>query len=88
MASYSLLVKAAAAKEIEDIEAKAIRRRIVARVEALADDPRPPGYETLAGPDALYRVRQAAWRIVYAIVDKQVVMVVKVGQRKDVDQAR
>ncbi len=88
MASCSLLITASAAKEIEDLEPKALRRRLVARIEALADDPRPPGCEKLARQDEQYRVRQGAWRIVYAIDDNQVVvMVVKAGQRKGVHEA-
>lgn len=93
MASCSLLIQASAAKEIEAIEPKALRRRVVARIDALADDPRPRGCEPLAGQGNLFRVRLGNWRIVFTIdntIDDNpiVVMAVKAGQRKDVQQAR
>ncbi|MBK8538808.1 MAG: type II toxin-antitoxin system RelE/ParE family toxin [Ardenticatenia bacterium] len=89
MASYSLLIKASAAKGVEDIEPKALRRRVVARIEALADDSRPPGCEKLAGQVNLFRVREGVWRIAYTIDDSGIVIMVdKVGRRRDVYQAR
>ena len=85
MARYSLRLKPSAAKEIEAIQPKAVRRRVVERIEALADDPRPPGCEKLSGQPDRYRVRQGVWRIVYAIKgDEFAVFVVKVGHRREV----
>ncbi|HQZ72592.1 MAG TPA: type II toxin-antitoxin system RelE/ParE family toxin, partial [Anaerolineae bacterium] len=74
---------------VEDIEPKALRRRVVARIEALADDPRPPGCEKLAGQVNLFRVREGVWRIAYTIDDSGIVIMVdKVGRQRDVYQAR
>jgi mRNA interferase RelE/StbE len=85
VASYSVLLKASAAKEIEAIGQKRDRERIVKRIRTLADDPRPPGCEKLTGGENRYRVREGRYRIVYAIEDDRlVVYVVKVGHRKDV----
>lgn len=85
MARYSVQLKASAAKEIEAIGQKRDRQRIVRRIRALADDPRPPGCEKLTGGGDRYRVREGRYRIVYAIEDDRlVVWVVKVGHRKDV----
>lgn len=85
MASYSVRVKASAAKEIDAIGQKRDRQRIVKRIRALADDPRPPGCEKLTGGGDRYRVREGRHRIVYAIEDDRlVVYVVTVGHRKDV----
>jgi mRNA interferase RelE/StbE len=85
VARYSLRIKPSAAKELEAIEPKAIRKKVVERIQALADDPRPPGCEKLSGHLDRYRVRQGVWRIVYAIKDKElVVFVVKVGHRREV----
>jgi mRNA interferase RelE/StbE len=78
------LIKASAAKEIEDISNRKDRRRIIERIRSLADEPRPPGCQKLSGQDR-YRVRQGVYRIVYSIEDENlVVQVVKVGHRKDV----
>lgn len=85
MASYSLRIKASAAKEIERLEPKKVRHRVVERIQALAVDPRPPGCEKLSGSANLYRVRQGMWRIIYQIREAElVVIVVKVGHRRDV----
>jgi len=62
-----------------------MRRRILRRLEALEDNPRPRGVEKLAGVDELYRVRVGTYRIVYAIRDRElVVIVVRIGHRRDV----
>ena len=83
MASYSLLIKPSAARELEDLPAKE-RHRIIARIQKLAGDPRPPTCEKLAGEEK-YRLRQGHYRIVYSVDDAaQDVTVVKIGHRRDV----
>lgn len=58
---------------------------VVRRIESLANDPRPAGCARLQGSDSLYRVRQGDYRIIYSIHDDVLtVLVVKVGNRKDV----
>jgi mRNA interferase RelE/StbE len=50
----------------------------------LARDPRPPGAKQLQGRDAL-RVRVGSYRIIYAVKDDELlVLVVAVGHRRDV----
>ena len=88
MAGYEIRLKASAAKEIERIEPKKLRRRIVDRIARLADDPRPPGCEKLSGHVDRYRIRQGAYRIVYSIDDDVLIVIVaKVGHRSDVYRA-
>jgi len=71
-------------KEIEAIPQKRERQRLIQRIGKLAIDPRPPGSRKLSGHDK-YRIRQGAYRIVYSIQDDELlVVVVKVGHRKDV----
>lgn len=83
MASYSIQLTRSAAKELERIPLKD-RRRIVDRITALADDPRPAGIERLSGDDK-YRIRQGDCRILYEIVDHElIVAVVRVGHRREV----
>jgi len=83
VASYRLLIKPSAVKEIEALP-KTDRRRVVAKIESLAGNPRPPGCEKLSGHDQ-YRVRQGSYRILYSIEDRNlVVMVVRVGHRREV----
>ena len=85
MASYRVLIKPSAAKEIEAVDQKRDRQRIVARILALADEPRPPGSEKLAGETDRYRIRVGRFRVVYSIADEELlVLVVRVAHRKDV----
>jgi len=83
VASYKLLIKPTAGKEIEAVP-KQDRRRIVAKITSLSRNPRPPGCEKLSGHDQ-YRLRQGNYRILYEIQDLDlVVLVVKIGHRRDV----
>ena len=85
MASYSVLIKPSAAKEIEAVDQKKDRQRIVASILALAEEARPVGCEKLAGQGDRYRIRVGRFRIVYSIADAElVVLVVRVADRKDV----
>ena len=85
MAGYRALIKPSAAKEIEAVGQIKDRRRIVARIRALAQDPRSAGTEKLSGEPDRYRVRVGRYRIVYSVSDAElVVVVVRVGHRKDV----
>lgn len=83
MASYRLLIKPSAAKEIESLP-KQDRGRIVAKITSLSRDPKPPSCEKLSWHDQ-YRLRQGNHRILYEIQDRDlIVVVVKVGHRRDV----
>jgi mRNA interferase RelE/StbE len=85
VARYRVLIKPSAAKEIEAVDQKKDRQRIVAGIRSLADVPRPPGYEKLADEDDRYRMRVGRYRVIYSVGDAQlVVFVVRVGHRKDV----
>jgi mRNA interferase RelE/StbE len=64
------------------------RSRMLRRLEALADDPRPAGVEKLKGTE-YYRIRTGDYRAVYRIEnDVLVVVVVRVGHRKDIYRKR
>lgn len=82
MARYSLLFKKSVAKDLRATPKQDIRR-ILKRIEALSDDPRPPRCEKLSGRD-LYRIRQGDYRIVYEIQDDVLaVIVVRVSHRSE-----
>ena len=81
MASYKILIKPSAVKEIESIPQKD-RSRIVYRIQGLAENPRPHGCEKLSDQEK-YRVRQGKYRILYQVFDAEViVLVVRVAHRK------
>jgi len=87
VANYKLRIKKSAVKELETISRKSDRQRIAARIESLAENPRPPGCKKLSGSDR-YRIRQGDFRIVYSVEDDElVVYVVKIGDRKSVYRA-
>ncbi len=84
MERYNLRITKSARKELESIATKADRRRIIKRIESLAENPRPGGVLKLSGRER-YRLRQGRYRILYTIEDLiLVVYVIKVGDRKDV----
>ncbi len=85
MAAYRLLIKASAGKELERLGTKSDRLRIVERIQALADDPRPRGCEKLAGYADRFRIRQGNYRVVYLVDDqRREITIFKVGDRKDI----
>jgi len=82
---YSVVIAASAIKELEAIDRKGDRQRIVRAIQALAENPRAPGCEKLTGSEGRYRVRVGSYRVVYAVHDtKHLVDVVKVGHRREV----
>jgi len=72
MACYKIEIKPSAVKELECLE-KADRRRIVAKIRALSQDPRPQGVEKLSGSNK-YRIRQGVFRVLYTIEDACLVL--------------
>jgi mRNA interferase RelE/StbE len=83
MARYKLVVRRSVAKDLRALP-QADVARILARIEALQIDPRPPGCEKLSGLER-YRIRQGVYRILYEIADEVLtVVVVKVGHRREV----
>ena len=61
------------------------RRRIAARIDALAHTPRPAGAKLLAGPERFYRIRVGDYRVIYQVKDEVLrVLVIRVGHRCEV----
>lgn len=82
--SYAVLFKPSARKALAKIP-RPIQIRLIEAAEALAADPRPPGVKKLQGDENLWRIRVGAYRIVYEIHDARlVVLVVRIGDRKDI----
>lgn len=81
---YRVEFKPSAARALRKLDAD-IQRRVIARVETLTENPRPPGAEKLEGMRDLYRIRVGDYRIIYQVADKGLlVLVVRVGHRRDV----
>jgi mRNA interferase RelE/StbE len=83
VANYKVLIKPSAIKELNKIPKKDLSK-ITARIQALTNDPCPPGCEKLSAQNA-YRIRQGVYRIVYSIEDDNlIIVVIKIGHRRDV----
>ncbi len=86
MASYKLLIKSSAAKELE-VTPRKERDRIIAKIQGLAANPRPPGSGKLSGEEK-YRLRQGDYRVLYSIQDAgMTVTIVKIGHRREIYRA-
>ena len=56
--------------------------RIITGIRGLREEPRPRGAKKLSGP--IYRVRVGRWRIIYAVFDKdQLIIVGKIARRSE-----
>jgi len=83
MGEYKIFFKESVEKDLRSIPKKDLKK-ILTRIEALAKNPRPLGYEKLSGQEK-YRIRHGTYRIIYSIQDQELtVWVVKVEHRKDV----
>jgi mRNA interferase RelE/StbE len=81
---YEVRFDPAAAKALSKLD-RPIRLRVTGVIETLAQDPRPPAATQLRGDTSLWRIRTRDYRIVYAIQDRALlVLVVKIGHRRDV----
>ena len=82
--TYSVLLSPPAERQLRSFPL-AIQKRLVKRIKALQNDPRPPGVKKLAGKDDLYRIREGDYRIIYTIQARElVILVLKIGDRKEV----
>lgn len=80
---YKIIFHPGAFRELGKLP-KDVQKRIGKAVDALADIPRPQGCIKLANVEA-YRIRVGTYRIIYTIKDDRlVVLVVKIGHRRDV----
>ena len=83
MGSYRLTFRRSVSKDLRGLPKKDVAR-ILAGCDSLAVNPRGPGCEKLSGQER-YRVRQGVYRILYEIRDDEcVLVVVKVGHRREV----
>lgn len=81
---YAIHLKPSVAKQIRGLP-RPMQRRIAGTIDALATDPRPAGCTKLTGVDSLYRVRVGDYRILYRVMDRElVVLVMSVGHRREV----
>ena len=84
MTLYRILLERAAEKDLARLSSE-IHDRVVAAIQALATNPRPPGCRKLAGSKNDWRIRVSDYRVVYEIADQiRVVRVNRVRHRREV----
>ena len=83
MAKFELRFKKSVARDLRRIPVVEVKK-ILKRIDGLSENPRAVGCVKLAGNDK-YRIRQGRYRILYQIVDKELIIyVVKVAHRSGV----
>lgn len=83
MSRYRIELRPAAVRALRKLDPQ-VGRRAQGAIALLADDPRPPAARALQGRPGL-RVRVGDYRIIYAVADDVLlVVVVTLGHRRDV----
>lgn len=64
---------------------KPVRRRVQAAIDALGEQPRPPGVVALQGLRGAYRIRVGDYRVIYTVDDgRLVVLVIDLSHRREI----
>lgn len=85
---YAVSLLPAARRQFLDLPTP-LQTRLQPHIDALADNPRPHGVKKLSGRADQYRIRVGDWRIIYAIEDRElVVLVIRIGNRREVYRYR
>lgn len=81
---YTIEFDSRVKKDFKSINANDVKR-IKAAISELSKNPRPDGCTKLKGRQDYYRIRVGNYRVVYAIENTVLlVLVVRVGHRKDI----
>ena len=81
--NYSVVLTPSAARDLRRLP-EGVRQRIVAALQGLANNPRPPGCVKLSGGDE-WRIRVGDYRAIYRIDDTaRLVTVTRIGHRREV----
>jgi len=83
MGNYEINLAKSAVKEIESLD-NPILNKILKKIEALSQNPRPSGCIKLRGSNDLWRIRVNDYRILYSITDKDhQIDIIAVKHRKE-----
>ena len=78
---YQLKLTSRAQRQLDKLSAEDLGR-IVAALQQLGGNPRPSGVKKLRG--SIYRIRAGEWRIIYAVFDKDKLIIVgKIARRSE-----
>ncbi len=83
-APYTIHIDRSAEKTLRK-QPRTVAARLIKAIFALADDPHPPSSRKLEGYDFLNRLRVGDWRVIYQIIDAElVILVLDIGSRGDI----
>jgi mRNA interferase RelE/StbE len=86
VADYTVQVKPSARKELEALP-DGVLARVLRKIEALGDVPRPTGCKKLKGSKDQWHVRVGAWRVIYIIDDTaKLVSITGIAHRREAYQ--
>lgn len=82
--AYTVEFTTSALREFKALE-RSLQRRMATRIDALVNNPFPPGVKKLQGEPNLYRIRVGDYRVIYRIEAKRVtIFILKISHRRDV----
>jgi mRNA interferase RelE/StbE len=82
--SYRVEFRAAAARQVKKLP-KPARDRVLDAIEDLGEDPRPHGAKKLVGERTAWRIRVGDYRVIYDVLDAElIVTVVRAAHRREV----
>jgi len=81
---YRVLLERSAEKDLSRLS-NPMHGRVIAAIQVLADNPRPPGCRKLVGSKNDWRIRIGNYRVLYEIADEiRIVRVNRVRHRREV----
>jgi len=81
---YEVRFSPRAQRDLRSLSAHVVQR-VLPRIEALSNEPRPQGSKKLSGDKNVWRIRIGNYRAVYTIEDSiRIVEIRRVGDRKDI----
>jgi mRNA interferase RelE/StbE len=80
---YEVLLERRAEGDLKALPAE-VFHRIIPRLKALAENPKPPGSRKIAGSKSDWRIRIGDYRVIYEIAEQaKAVKVMRVKHRKE-----
>lgn len=80
---FRVLLKKSAQKELQKLD-KSVAKRVLVKIYLLAEDPYPSSSTPLIG-SANRRLRVGDYRIIYEVLDSQLIIhVIRIGHRREV----
>jgi len=80
---YEILLESRAERDLKKLRAE-VFHRIIAKLKALEENPKPAGSRKITGSKSDWRIRIGEYRVVYEIDDKaRVVKVMRIRHRRE-----